>query len=182
MEKNYILSNKSDKCSLFQRWLISGFELALLFSLCAKIFNRLTLLFVFPFCYFCWCVFWEWKIQSRPFHWIMGQRIITENKMDLKRAVYRGLLRLFFPFIFLGFSKVSLLDLLSRCRWSKKRLILKTDSCLKDASKMIHAFFLCSKLFCSLWEKWLMTFLSAISCFISRHRPCKPQDSQPPSS
>ncbi|TFE66307.1 hypothetical protein A7Q09_10125 [Methylacidiphilum sp. Yel] len=182
MEKKYILSNKSDKCSLFQRWLISGFELALLFSLCAKIFNRVTLLLVFPFCYFCWCVFWEWKIQSRPFHWIMGQKIMAENKMDLKRAVYRGVLRLFFPFVFLGFSKVSLLDLLSRCRWSKTRFILKTDIYLKSVSKMILLFYFALNYSAAYGKKCLMSFLLAISCFLHRHRPCKTKNSQPSSS
>ncbi|QSR86844.1 hypothetical protein EM20IM_00260 [Candidatus Methylacidiphilum infernorum] len=103
---------------LIERWLIGSFEMAFLFSLCAKIFNRWLLLIIFPVIYFFWCVFWEWKTQSRPFHRVMGLKIGHE-KLNLRCVLWRGVLRIFFPFACLGLFRVSLLDWLSRCRWEK---------------------------------------------------------------
>ncbi|TFE66177.1 hypothetical protein A7Q10_02255 [Methylacidiphilum caldifontis] len=117
--------------------MISGFEWTFLFSLCAKVFDKLTLLIVFPLLYFSWCVFWELRIKSRPFHRIMGLKIVHE-KTNLRWALLRGLLRIIFPFVALGLFRVSVLDLLSQCRWEKvdpvgiKRLKFKIHKTIND--------------------------------------------------
>ncbi|QSR85002.1 hypothetical protein [Methylacidimicrobium sp. B4] len=73
---------------------------------------------LFLLLYPAWCAFWESKIRSRPIHWLLRWRLEPFGRFTFVRSLARGLLRPLFPFLHLGWRRVTLFDFCTRCRWA----------------------------------------------------------------
>ncbi|MDD4933651.1 MAG: hypothetical protein PHO89_09340 [Methylacidiphilaceae bacterium] len=74
--------------------------------------------FLFLLLYPAWCGLWEARIRSRPIHWLLGWRLAPFGRFSVGRSLARGLLRVLFPFLHVGWRRVTLFDLCTRCRWT----------------------------------------------------------------
>jgi hypothetical protein len=103
--------------SLWERGMASFSEAVTLLALSFSIAGRWGD-FLFLLLYPAWCSLWEAKIRSRPLHWLLGWRLTPFGRFSFGRSMARGLLRVLFPFLHLGWRRVTLFDLCTRCRWT----------------------------------------------------------------
>ncbi|WP_155996720.1 hypothetical protein [Verrucomicrobium sp. 3C] len=118
--------------ALWERGMASFLEavalLALSFSV-ARRWGDLLFLFLYP----AWCGLWEAKIRSRPLHWLLGWHLAPFGRFSVGRSLARGFLRVLFPFLHVGWRRVTLFDLCTRCRWMVSAPIRKLPA--RDAEE-----------------------------------------------
>ncbi len=108
---------KSLRPALWERGMASLSEAMILLALSLSLAGRsgdLLFLLLYP----AWCAFWEAKIRSRPIHWLLRWRLEPFGRFTIVRSLARGFLRPLFPFLHLGWRRVTLFDFCTRCRWT----------------------------------------------------------------
>ncbi|WP_178087796.1 hypothetical protein [Methylacidimicrobium cyclopophantes] len=103
--------------ALWERGMVSLSEAMVLLALSLSVARRwgdILFLLFYPI----WCGLWEAKIHSRPIHWLLGWRLTPFPRMSLGRSLARGVLRVLFPFLHVGWRRITLFDLCTGCRWT----------------------------------------------------------------